>query len=608
MLRRPSSGFAAVALLATVALAPVSVIAGEVDPLLAKRLERAAPEERVMVFVHLAAQVDLPATTAWLDRMDATRAHRNRVVVGELKALASRTQPAVRAWLEAQRDDGHVGRIVPFWIFNGFAVEATTAVVRGLAWRDDVGAIRYAGGAFATDDLIRPVAIEPALNYNPYDAPESGLLECRADALWALGITGAGRIVANIDTGVDGNHPALASRWRGNAPGVPWQAAWHDPTNNTTTPNPTRGSHGTHTMGTVCGNDGGSNQIGMAYGAQWIASNVLNAPGGRANRNVLYNQAIQWCADPDGNPGTASDVPDAVCNSWGVRDPNNGVPLCSPVFDASIDAAEAATVVVVFAAGNEGSTGPRVPADRIASDTNVFAIGSLDPGSTGVSSFSSRGPSPCDNLTIKPEVSARGGSVRSSVPNGGYSSFSGTSMATPHVTGAVALLREAYPEVTVDRVKRILMQTADDIGAAGEDNQSGWGRINCLSAYNQLLSERPVVAGRALGSRQTWKPSETVWAHLSLTNYTASPQPVQVTIQFYYNNAPTSLFILPPTDVTIGAGYSNESLPLKFSLGLPSPLPAWALAPNTWSLRITVKTTGGGSTIHQSDYVYQVVP
>jgi len=598
----------AIAVVATTAVllgAAGSLAAGDLDPVLAHVLSTAEPEEMVPAFVYLADQVDLKGMVAWLDRMQATRQFRHERVITALQSKAAETQPALRSLLARLKDAGQVKRTVAFWIFNGFFVEGTRDAFRQLAWRSDVGLIYFAGGE-ATSDLIRPVAVEPALPFNPQDAPESGLLECKADFIWNQGFIGKGRVAANIDTGVDGNHNALKARWRGTLPGVPAKAAWHDPIANTTFPTP-RASHGTHTMGTICGDDGGSNRIGMAPGAWWIASNVIDGPGNRAQKNIWYNAAFQWMADPDGNPATVDDVPDAVGNSWGVRDPSNGVPPCSPVFNASIDAAEAATVVVVFAAGNESTRGPRVPADRIASDTNTFSVGSLNTGSQTISSFSSRGPSPCDNQTIKPEVCARGSSVRSSIPSNGYAVMSGTSMATPHVTGAVVLLRDVWPEVTVDRVKRILMETADDLGATGEDNTYGHGRINCEQAYKKIVAERPTLAIRSMGTRQQWKMGEVLSAHVSITNYAKSPTPVRITIQFYFMGSPTSLVVLPPTDLTVPGGLSNEAAPLIVQIPIPKGLPAVVLDPAKWTLRGTVQNKGGGPVLHQSEYEFMIM-
>jgi subtilisin family serine protease len=542
---------------------------GVIDPALRVVLDRLQGGQHTTVFLYLERQVPLPSLVARLDRMQATRQFRHELVVRSLRELAEQTQPKVAAALTELAGIQEVAEVVPFWIFNGFAVRGSRAAIERLAELPQVGRIYWAGSDEpGTKDLIEPVAVAPAPP-GPAFVPESGLLECRADYVWGKGFTGRNVVVANVDTGVDGTHPALGPRWRGRLPNVPPIAAWYDPITNTSTPTG-RTSHGTHTMGTICGSDGGGNEIGMAPGALWIASNPIDAPGTRAQKNVWYNQAIQWTADPDGNASTVSDVPDVCSNSWGVRDPNNGVPPCSPVFHASLDAAEASTVAYVWAAGNEGATGPRVPADRVTTPTNSFAVGALDVGSQAIASFSSRGPSTCSATNnIKPEVSARGVNVRSSVPGGGYSLLSGTSMACPHVAGGIALLRDVWSELPVVRAKELLMETADDLGTAGEDNTFGWGRINMQRAYDKLVVERPPVAVSVMGTRQQVRLGQVAWSHIVLSSYSSVDESVTVALELWFDNQPTGYYFVPPTTLSWPAGLHNRDLPLV----LPFPVP-----------------------------------
>jgi hypothetical protein len=227
----------------------------------------------------------------------------------------------------------------------------------------------------------------------------------------------------------------------------------------------------------------------VAVGAQWIAAawNYTNIPKFISDVIMEFN----WGADPDGNAQTTDDVPAVISNSWGIG-VLFGQPPCDPSFWAAIDNAEAAGAAVVFAAGNEGPSAMtlRAPADRNTTPTNCFAVGALNPGSITIASFSSRGPSACDGTTqerIKPEVCARGVSVRSAYPGGSYINLDGTSMACPHVAGGIALLRDAYPDATVDELKTALMETAVDLGTTGEDNTFGFGRIDLLAAYESLI-------------------------------------------------------------------------------------------------------------------------
>lgn len=557
--------------LATIAaLVAVAALPAQIDPVLRAALEVLPKGAHTTVFVYLADQVPLATLVADLDHMNATRRFRHEHVVTSLQKLAAATQPVVRRAIDELVAIDEVASVVPFWIWNGFAVRGTRGAIERLALMPEVGQILWAGSDQpGTEDAIGSVTA-PIDAPAPTFVPETGLLECKADFLWNLGYTGSDVLVANIDTGVAGNHPALASRWRGLQPGVPASAAWHDPIAGTVFP-VGRSDHGTHTMGTICGDDGGQNQIGMAPDAQWIASNPIDAPGTRAQKNVWYNQGIQWMADPDGNPLSVDDVPDVCGNSWGVRDAANGVGPCSAVFSAALDAAEASTVVFVWSAGNEGTTGPRVPADRVASTTNSFTVGALEPGSTVIASYSSRGPSTCSPTNnIKPEVSARGSSVRSSVRNGGYSLLSGTSMAAPHVAGAAALLRDVWSEATVTEVKNLLMQSAADLGTVGEDNTFGHGRIDLQAAYTLLLAQRPRLSLAAMGTRQVVHPGETAWTHVSISSYSTSAEPVTLSLELRIDDLPTGLYFVAPVTLVLPAGFHNRDLPIPVPFSIPT--------------------------------------
>ena len=237
-------------------------------------------------------------------------------------------------------------------------------------------------------------------------------------------------------------------------------------------------------MGTITGlGEQTGDTVGVAPEAQWIASRAI-VGGGNATA------AFQWLADPDGDPQTIDDVPDVICNSWGYHD------FTCPTYQwAQIDNCEAAGIVVVFAAGNRFSGDPYAesvwaPASRNTTDYNSFSVGAIDGNNNNfpIANFSARGPSQCDGSTIKPEVVAPGVNVRSSVPGGGYQQYgwSGTSMATPHVSGAVALLRQYNPNASVDTIKWALMETAVDLGQNGEDNNYGHGIINVREALNVM--------------------------------------------------------------------------------------------------------------------------
>ena len=228
--------------------------------------------------------------------------------------------------------------------------------------------------------------------------------------------------------------------------------------------------------------------IGVAFGADWIAAAVIDQGASISQTIADILSAFEWAVDPDENPETVDDVPDVINNSWGI--PPGYKPACDQTFWNAIDNVENAGVVVIFAAGNEGpdSASLRIPADRISSPTNCFSVGAVDALSFGfpVATFSSRGPSGCDNQTIKPEVCAPGVKIYSCYKDGEYRLMSGTSMAAPFVAGVVAILRQYNPDATVEEIKQALLESCTDLGPAGEDNDYGRGLINIKRALEIL--------------------------------------------------------------------------------------------------------------------------
>jgi len=375
--------------------------------------------------------------------------------------------------------EGSVAEFKPYWITNAVYVLAAPEELLRLASHGDVG--------WVIPDLqvrlIEPVARFTAVADN--QGPAENLLAVGARALWERGLTGAGRIICSFDTGVEVSHPALVSKWRGNH-NADSAACWFDPYG-TTFPTDGGDSHGTHVMGIMVGNDG-ADTIGLAPGAQWICAAVVDRGEtlGQSISDIL--DAFEWAANPDGDPETFADVPDVVCNSWGI--PEGFINQCGETFWNAIDNLESLGIVCVFAAGNEGpdSKSMRNPADRASSPVNCFAVGAVNSSEPGfpVASFSSRGPSSCDLAAKKPEVVAPGMAIRSSSKDGGYKLISGTSMATPHVAAAVALFRQYNPNLTPEQIKSAILLSAIDIEEPGEDNESGMGFIDLAAALELL--------------------------------------------------------------------------------------------------------------------------
>jgi len=475
----------------------VMVNAGELSPGLVALLDNTPADKPVSVLVHFTDRANIQDLSAELSLQKATRQQRHAEIVYTLKN-AARIQDDLAGDLDAAVASGGVVGYTRYWISNVMVVFATPAEIDRIARRADVD---YVEPNFTTA-LIDPVEIRPGEERSEMDTRGIGLAPgidaVRAPEAWSiLGIDGTGSIIGSLDTGVDGNHPSLASRWRGNFADA--DECWLDVLGTSSFPSDSHG-HGTHTTGTMAG-IAPDDTIGIAPGAQWIATNAIDQGGGSELDNDII-ACFQWFADPDGDPGTIEDVPDVVQNSWGVNESFDGYYDCDDRWWDVIDNCEAAGVVVVFSAGNEGPGAGtlRSPSDRASSIFNCFSVGSTQYSAPyTISSFSSRGPTTCAYVDpavgIKPEVSAPGSDIYSAEPGGGYQYMSGTSMAGPHVSGVVALMRQANPNLEVNVIKQILMDTAVDLGTAGEDNTYGWGIIDAYSAVEACMTGFGTLTG-----------------------------------------------------------------------------------------------------------------
>ncbi len=453
----------------------------EVSSRLQDALNRASENDYIKVLVLLRSQVDLAALDQQLYSQKSSMQQRAYQVITALKQNAESTQSSLKSYLDSKLESSDVFTYQAFWISNLFTIEAKTQVVYELMNRLDVAEMDLD----ALLELDKPEKVEGFVEGT--ESVEPGLRIINAHLLWAQGITGQGRLVMDIDTGVFPNHPALNFKWRGNH--VPSNQAWFDPAG-TTVPSDCDG-HGSHTMGTMVGwSPTTGDTVGVAPDAEWIAAKTICSSPHTSNSVA----AFQWAIDPDGNPSTIDDMPDAINNSWYDPDVTNE---CSGIYKTTLDAVEAAGIAVVFSAGNNGPGTSTItkPKNINTNNVNVMCTAAIDGASylggntNPIASFSSRGPSLCGgtgSLLIKPEVSAPGVSVRSSGSATGYTVLSGTSMASPHVAGAVALLKQFAPNLTGKQILEALYNTAVDLGAAGEDNNYGMGLIDVYAAFLSL--------------------------------------------------------------------------------------------------------------------------
>lgn len=481
---------------------------------LATTLAAKGKGDYVSVLVFMRQQLDASAGQARYKSSSYSRQAMHKVLIDELRDVANSDQTSIKQALDNGKTTGEVRSYRSYWIANALQVEATKSYVETLRSRSDIEVM--------IEDLPMQSLYYPPVQSTGQSATglgaSPGLRIVGADSMWALGFTGAGTLVATFDTGVNGGHPALSSSYRGNH-GYPSQECWFDPVYNQTYPHwdsklGDTGKHGSETMGVLVGKDDlTGDTTGVAFGAEWISAMVVDIPG--AN----YLEAFQWAADPDGDPNTIDDVPDVLNNSWGFKQSNIS---CMDIFWKPIDNLEALGTVVVFACGNEGPAAfsIRNPANRATTIYNTFAAGATTVEGDTAWTRSSRGPSDCDSVSIKPQVVAPGYSVRTTNADisVGYSYVTGTSFSSPHIAGAVAMLRQYNPNASVDTIKWALMNSAADKGTHGPDNIYGWGRINVRAALRLMPPNNQINLYVQAVDHDSIQPGDSVDVRVYLTN------------------------------------------------------------------------------------------
>ncbi|MBL7797235.1 MAG: S8 family peptidase [Saprospiraceae bacterium] len=495
--------------------AQVHVVAPEVQQKISPTLQRAfAGGEPADLLVVFREKSDLRAAA-----QVAGKTEKARFVYARLLETAERSQARARRIL---REHGAFAN--SFYLVNAIAVsKADAALAYMLAELPEVAAL-------APDpDVPMPL---PEQRTTPGPVAERGAVEwgiekINAPAVWAMGYTGQGITVAGADTGYEWDHRAIQPHYRGydNFGGTAdhnynWHDAIHEisPLNNDSIPDPANNpcgldskvpcddnNHGTHTMGTMVGDDGQGNQIGVAPGAQWIACRNMERGNGKPSS---YIECFEWFLAPTDLNGQNADpakAPHVVNNSWYCSTGEGCVDMTvDALLRQAVIALRTSGVVVVVSNGNSGSQGCGSTFGPPAYFEESFSIGATESTDT-ITGFSSRGPVTIDSsYRTKPNVVAPGAGIRSSVRNGGYAHFWGTSMAGPHVAGLVALVLSARPDLAgeVDLIEDIIEQTAipafdtldcsDNSGQNYPNNTYGYGRVDALAAVLQALAVSPV--------------------------------------------------------------------------------------------------------------------
>lgn len=408
-----------------------------------------------------------------------------------------RVAPVILAAMELNnrytRDFSHETFMMNFpalrklWIANSIVMSLSSDQIIHVSKMSIVEWVAFNKTRFAVID--RPIQGESQNRVPGGHEPGHGIIN--APPMWQLGYTGAGTTLLTYDTGFWPDHPAIAERYMGNF--FPQSQTWFG--YDLASPGDKINSHGTHVTGTVLGLDPSTNDsIGVAPGAYFIATDpiVTSLADVRTFEELAWG--FEWALNPDGDLTTTNDIPDVINNSWG-RPVDVDVEPCNEIMSAVFALVETAGIANVFSAGNSGPDQMTISAPHNINQglVNSFTVGAVNLNTDHtIAGFSSRGPSFCPgtgSFLIKPEVVAPGVNVRSSVGHDEYDFYQGTSMASPHVSGAVLLLKEAFPYLTGEEILLGLYYSAIDLGDPGEDNTYGNGLIDVFAAYNYLIDQ-----------------------------------------------------------------------------------------------------------------------
>ncbi|MEH1016795.1 S8 family serine peptidase [Micromonospora sp. CPCC 206060] len=445
-----------------------------------KVTDRLARDGKTSFWVFLDSKADL-AGAKKLHRKADKAAHVYRAKTEH----ANRSQAGLRALLNKRGAE-----FTPFWLANTIKVTGDADLLGEIAVRAEVSEILADDPVDIPEPL--PGDVVPAL-----DGIEWNIDRISAPRVWNdLGVRGEGIVIANIDTGVNFQHPAVNASYRGRKADGSYDHnySWYDPSGACGSAAPCdNNDHGTHTMGTMVGLDG-ANVIGVAPNATWIAAKGCESSS--CSRTSLMASG-QWMVAPTDLTGANPRpdlAPDIVNNSWGSS-------TYDPWYTEIVSSWVAAGIFPAFSNGNSGpncNTSGSPGSYTISYSSGAFDI------NNAIASFSSRGTG--ENGDIKPNIAAPGANVRSSTRTG-YGSFSGTSMASPHTAAVVALMWSASPAIQGDiaATKAILDDTAIDVdaltcgGTVDDNNVFGEGRLDAYAAVNAT----PRGALGALGGQVT---------------------------------------------------------------------------------------------------------
>ena len=447
-------------------------------------LARAQPGELVPITIIMQTQAE-PFDINELRAMG--KEARRQYVIDVLRQVADQSQGGVLGVLAQAEQAGHAANINPLWIANVVGARVTPDVALRIAKRNDVAYLNY--DRPIGEEVFPVVPVFGSSEGDPLAAVECGTALMNAPTAWSNGYTGSGVVVGMIDTGTCITHPDIANQIWTNAGEIPNNGidddgngfvddihGWSFDNGGSSSNINDNNGHGSHTAGTVAGDGTQGTQAGMAPDAQIQTIKFWN--------NFAGEQAAWNCMQYGAANGA-----DVESNSYGWP---HSVNPDRATWRSVTENVMASGVVLVFAAGNEGSCcgidSVRTPGDV----PDIITVGATD-CNMNITSYSSRGPVSWTGVAgyndwpyppgkLKPTISAPGDHTISHSLCSGYVDFSGTSMATPHVAGCVALMLQANPNLDHYQVKQILKDIAIDRGASGPDNTYGAGFVDAWAA------------------------------------------------------------------------------------------------------------------------------
>ena len=427
----------------------------------------------------------------------ATRAERRDYVVKELKDFSEASQHEVRDLLTDLEQQGLVSSVQSLWSANALYFSATESVIASLSTRND---IEYVGpitrySLIPEDETPRVASASREITPN--------ITQVNADQVWALGYTGAGVVVAVVDSGVNYDHLDLADHlWDG---GAEFPHHGYDIVNDDDDPMDDKG-HGTHVAGIVCGDGTSGSQTGVAPDATLMCVKTTAADGFGGAVNIAGG--MEWAVE---HGCDLINLSQGMAGA-GIADKEIFRRTCTAILDAGI--------VALVCAGNEGNAflqlaypipnNVRVPAscpppyldpDQLANPgplSCVVAVGAVN-YNDAAADFTSQGPVTWQDTEfgdypynpgiglIRPDVCAPGVNIKSLDYNNtsGYTTMDGTSQATPCVAGIVALMLQKNPELTPAQICQILEETSVKL-TPNKSNITGVGRVDALAAINAV--------------------------------------------------------------------------------------------------------------------------